>query len=70
MDNKFYLVLFLTLVVFIIYNNKNKDIKEHFCPDKLTVENRKLILWKEGKVMKYFNNYSDYLKYYHSPLYS
>ena len=65
-NNKFILVIFLAIIVFLLYSRKNNVTEEHFCADTLTRENHKFILWKGNKVLKYFNNYSDYLKYYHA----
>ena len=56
MNNKFIFVLFLTFIIFFIYSS-NKEVKEHFCPDKLTIENHKFILhiiyFEFGKIAQY-----------------
>ena len=60
------LVILISIISLFILYLMNNNQKEHFCPTNLTNENGKFILWNGKKVIAMFNNYSDYLKYYHS----
>ena len=65
--NNLYVLGIIFILLFLILTINKKTIKENFynyCPDALTEDNGKVLLWKNNNILKIFNNIEDYNNFY------
>lgn len=71
MDTIVIYFLFLIIIILILYYKndiitkyKKKNIEENFCPDALTRDSGRYILWKNMGIVDVFDTYDSYLEYF------